>query len=820
MLLEPTPSSSGKGAEVLACHNLRASAGCDGSRRLQPVGRPGTVASGKWRPLIKATTATGGRHLIVVAGRELGFIDLDRRDDGQCRVETISTLEADVTCAVASSADTVVIMTTDGAYRIDFDHESSSWTSAGAMPSLPGIAIVADDVQEIETTVARRHLSGSYQGESRLSESDYRAVSSDIVGGYERLANEARAAGRLIQPVLAYYKLMDKNGNELFRSSPVLVSLPEGCQCYAPVSIGADDSRSVLQPYVLRARAYRLKVSVTGTVAAPWRSIIARADIMVSPQFHPLDYDEKAAYDMVYGSSAGDFLRISLPGANTGVSPLNVPGAKRMIVRAIERIDAIASCYGSVECPFGSADAAGVGVMISNGSPFSAKAEAKALKKALMAASGRKRTAAEALLMSPHRLSAKVVASASQASVWGDLEAVRFDGYPLTVFASSISAGKPWHAAVQIKFASGDETTVWQGDGTDGAPEMLSPVLTYPSPDAIEMYIILSVEGKTRTGRFRLTPDSEGLRSIYVHDSLAPFVLPEEAHVFVVPERIVKIHRFPENIAVADANAPTALKAVAVVTSGRINALVSGAHGSGSWDFGRARFYSLGSAGIHSIVVNAARDAMSVNRIDPRPVASRQAVAYAGSSIIAVAGGGLVKISGYKATTLFPDAPFSKIAWNGKKQELWCIDQSDVATVYCFDYGGRRFTADMNMSDMLSDGDGDVYAVCDGDLVDLCEEDVSGTTAIEWRARMSMPEKPAGAGRLVIDMCASSVDGVISVSHGHLKDAYGEILTLNINGTIHAPVCEPFTPLPVDNVDVMLKGVVSRDLVFRGITVG
>lgn len=111
-----------------------------------------------------------------------------------------------------------------------------------------------------------------------------------------------------------------------------------------------------------------------------------------------------------------------------------------------------------------------------------------------------------------HSFTAQCATTSGSTVVWGNITPIRINGYPLTAFAATTKDGQ-WRAATKITFANGDEAVVWQSSGSGGAPDMLSPFISYPAGDAVKM-TIYSESSRWKSREMCVTTDSLARRHI------------------------------------------------------------------------------------------------------------------------------------------------------------------------------------------------------------------------------------------------------------------------------------------------------------------
>ena len=775
-------------AGSISCHNLRPARMTDAipdtlpdraadTSCLRPVGTPVRVA-----PSARSIgfVADGNVH-VIINGLKVATIARSTRPQNPCH---IATLDSPMLCS-RIRGNKVTIYTSRGAFLLIYDPANGTWAVPGYPASLPPLAFGIQSSSAITATVPARTLSAATSLQ-HIADSDIRTLTSDLTAAYRSIAGNAAAGGYAMQPYLAFYRLVDHAGHTVFQSPVSLLSLPSGSQLTEQVSLKATDtSFSAVNSYSVTADVFRGCVRVTAADNSYWAAQIARVDVYVSPQLHP--YDPDADPDLHLGrNTAAGTIYISVPGAASGLTSLSSPSALSVIASLSDRTDTAFSLFSrvlSIDNPFDSERTVPIPAPVID---FSAQVATikKALRTSVIPASGMLRD-----ISSPHSFSPRAVCEASGAVLYGGITPLPFRGHHPVGFATA-TVNMPWRAAITTIFTDGTRITR-AASGSAYAPDTFNPLISYPSPAAVCMEIRMQRQGeKMRFISLPLQPLASGSASVYIHTSRLPFSIPECDDPFVVPADTVRPSPHLNLVGAAAVDSPEVISVAAMADSSDITSIVPARSSSGAWDYGRARFYTFGSGGIHSVTAAKSLSSLAVNNLDPRPVTSPMAVTLAdGGNVVAMAGSDLIEITRSKVSTLIPDFPYSFLGWNSRFRELWCFSpDSDTAAVLCYDFGKRLYTASVGETESVaSHGQYGMY-ISSPDGLYICGMNPTSPVDIRISRNMSV----AAGDCLTVPLSASSVtDGIVTLTHRHLSGFVSPLFSATFSGILRAPLRFP-----------------------------
>ena len=780
-------------SRALRCVNLRPSDSGDFLvPALPPV--PEAVPVG-WRPLT-TLSISGATRMLVANGTSIGLVS-------RGTVPNPIALDGTPLC-VTPTVDGVIVMTRRRPYRFHIDANSRLKLARHEI----GLAPVLETYDAGTVPVAFRStpLSHTYTSGEELSRADRSAIIASARNFY-------REATRRISvhwhPVLAYTRGVDSAGNEVFSTDPVLLSHPSGKK-FNPLLVLDSTDNSTVDELTVDVPTWGLRL-VAPDVQDYIDAGVANVEVYVSPLIHSVDIDAEPTVERPRRASVHSFCSVAL--APSVFAPASAGGSP----------SAIASLFASakdvcdyVNCIPTSSAASGVypAFAASLNDPSRELARLLAvIKKPVERASY-----VDAMLAAPHVFSASSVATSSGSFVWAGLEVERFTGWDPRSYAAAY-ADSAWHACVEVEFADGT-TVVKATEDSSRAPIALSPLLSYPAPDAVAMTFTVAVEGRgVASRRFPLSPDPTGRRSVFIDPSMEPVALTEQLEAYVIPAVADPVRiNFSETVAVGSVGAPLRLTASCRLTSGTVNAIAPMHFGQSSWDYGRTRFYVFTSRGIHMLSCDSSRKALSLSLIDNRIVNGSWAITDTEEGLAAIASGDVVLITGSNARTIARIPSARGLTWVHDDHELWCLTPEGVEVVaFCHDY--CKYTLPLVFESQ------NVSAGC---LIDQATKVVyragHGASAadvdVEWEGEL--PFHALLHGRLRVSALMSGTFSPMALSVSRLLD--GRMpptpdFTTSISGALRSPlIASPRLP-PAHAVAVSLRGKASSNSVFTKIVI-
>lgn len=689
-------------------------------------------------------------------------------------VTTIAAMVSAPECVIWID-DGLIVMPPEGVPR-RFVCDGGVWRETELFPKLPPLMIVRHDTGTATAAVAVSTLHTAYTTTSQhLSDSDRESVDKAMREAYIRLSDSALLRGHYIQPVVARYRLIGEEGRVLYTSAPVIVAPANGMQGVTATLRLTGQGFMTCGATQLSAIEFVPAIEHVSAPDATWRALVRSVELQVSPQLHP--YSATLPGDSSKsGASATELtMTVSLP----GVDPHRDTAAQGTRVAAC--VAAIIDNADSVLQPM---------------SPASdTQSELRRLREiASMRGGGvTADTSLAVSLAAPHTFTASAVARSGDLVAWGNLTVKPFEGYSLPEMSIAAAASQG-SVPTAVKVTMHDGSTVVRMAMLAGhASPQLSPLLTYPSADAVEMTLLAGDKALT----VPLTPTPCGRAAYYLNPALKPLTLDEERGGFVVPSASPRIRHYPSAVAVCPVDNPLAAIAVSHGDGTDISAVLAAPRHSNSFTVPSARFYLFGSGGISSMTLADNRRRVNLNLLDSRGVEGPHAVTPTDSGVAAIAGGALVSVTGTRPRTLLAHCRAKALGWSGRYGELWCTgapaaDTGDEALITSAD-GDVIYTRDgIGIAGCVSTGTGMMIVTTAGELLDTSEE-VDAVTCIKHVSSEAHRFEPGSRVTVVSEIYGEDVSGevTIGVSHGAPERAGACLRRLSIaGGDLNHPLCE------------------------------
>lgn len=680
-------------------------------------------------------------------------------------------------------------------------HEEVSGEAVG-MPyftTAPGIPCQA--------VVPSRLLSYAYSGAETVRQTDARNLTSDLVEAYRQIANQCAAAGNFLQPCMVRYRLLDRDGNEIFSSPHILVGSPTACGSH--VIEFADTQHKTTSPYTLSGTGTALTLHIPSAATGIFPRMTGRLEVAATPMLQPYQPGAPAHCSRKVNAHTDEFAVLHLPGASFGQYSPGSASAASMLSRMIsseghERILAV------ITDPFGRGSGHDFAIRSSGMSIEREISDMRAILDSSITAC----SPSQAMLRSPHRIDASVVASASGLTLAGGLGVRRFRGCELPVIATESSGADPWQAVVTVIFSDGSRLSM-PSEGQCGAPVKLSPVVTYPAPDVASIAIQLAVQGQPlRVISLPMSAEPSHRYSVYVAEDLKSPGWREVDGLLTVPPDIIAPLHLDGSVAVCAQGSLLHVHTVADIGAA-VNALQPAARALGAWDFGRVRFLCGGRGGIHALTVNSSRTSVAVNLLHPGAVDHAGAMTQAlDGEVAAIASGDLLTVHGSTVTTRISGLGSGCLGWHAPDRALWFVPEGEGETRVLFpEFGYAGYSAETHdIGRILTTARGAVIFGPEGILLPG-HPDADTDTPVEWHCIYPGPWK--GRLRLTVPIAASYFDGTVSLCHRHLEQDGATMAQFVVCGSIHSPLALSVTVPHCDALMLKITGSASSDFKLR-----
>jgi len=792
--------SFGKGASAT---NLRPAVAPDGNVVLRPVGSllSQPLLRG-YTPLASVGAPDGTIRVILVRERQLVACPLDIAEFGSLeQFSCISPLPGEFRSFLSAGSSSVNIFTSSGLVAVCIGADGRPvWSELSS--HYPAVSIMAEDASPLSRTVSARKLSMVYN-DGGLSAADARALVNDLSGAYLSLCDTARAAGLAIQPLLARYKLFDADGSLLFTSVPVLLTHSSGTQCAASQALFSPDRQSVAA-YSLSASTWRLRLWCEAAGEAIV-SAVSRAEIYVSPLFHPFNPDAAGNATLTRATSDSQpFAHVSLPVSG---SALSGAGGCSLLMQVLCRFDSLERLAAVIPHPFRSEAYSPANVSISFAAPDD---DIRRLASALAAPL----PAHSLITWDSAAVSAHLAAMASGVAAYAGFSLVASHPCSPAVAAAS-RFDSPYSLSVRVTLADG-RSVGFDNAGASGAFNSLGPLLFCYLPDAVSMQVQITAGDITRTSNLPLSPLPDGSASVFIAGKALPFTIPEGSPgLLSEPEPLVR--SFPQSIAFADAGAPGHILADAPIPGGEVMAVIPRMGSDQSWEFGRARFLLATRSAILSVAVDAARKKIAFRTLADTGIGRPDAIcALPSSSVFAVIRQRIVEITPTGRIRTFADnSAYIALAWDSVNDELWALRSDRTCDIFCSRFHWQRFTRDDCSVSGFRPFSGGLCAVSESldfvgiELPDRKTVEISGRCTTD-KHRLCTP------GQFIVNISGSGINASFDVwdcgISGHGK---WPLLSAAIRGDIHSPLRFNYIGRPARSLDLNLTASVNPDFTYH-----
>lgn len=560
----------------------------------------------------------------------------------------IATLPSTPLCA-AVLADVIIVMTNDGPFRLTRSADGK-WVPAGIFPGITAVSFAA-------------HSAGSYSADIPAGNVD--KLTDVYLAAYNDMAGRAAAAGLLVQPVLARYRLRDNAGRQLFLSQPVAVVPRAGAPLTEALTfnINYDNKDNAITDIAqLSLPAYSLQFSIADALDDVWADIVASLEIEITPQFHPIaSGDAQLSYNR-----EGTTVTLQHQGLMRRLNAANMAAAAA-------RFDSLATTVAVVPYPFRTAMTRNISVA----SPGSALSQADSLAAALA------RDVANDTHVAVPLFSATHCAVTPGAVAWGGIKNIHNPAPSPADFALSTN-NRRWSAVCKVTMANGD-CCISNHSGS-AAPETLSPLIAWPEAGVVQLDIALSIDGEASSKSLSLPmqTDPSGRISIHAATSAKPLSFTDTQIEIDPGDALASSVRNKCALAFASALDPLN-PGVTTATTAPITALSPAFNSGGAWDFGHGRFYAFTDVGVFLAVSDKNVSSASVSPICGAAIAAPTAVTVGddGRVFFLARGGNLMALSGSRVSLIDSDVPGDILIFSHYCRALISADSDDnIARIY------------------------------------------------------------------------------------------------------------------------------------------
>ena len=630
-----------KRVEIINLKNLRPEHDVDGRLVFKAVARAEKIDGEGWEPV---SEVDGEPVLAGEAQLKIGSQEFPTRG----RVRGV----------IACPDGSLVVDDGSGSHRRFERGDNRQWIDLGPEPEWPPVTITAKRHSVVEMTLAGMHFESLPSTGAVSDDGTLTRLAGMLSSAYSSAAGVARQRGVLIRPVIARATIFDRDGATLYRGPEVLV----GTECLGQYSDTVNlplggDGQSVSETKI-ELTAYKLHIKVNPMTCQGWVERAAMLVVEVSPQFHPWVAESggrrviSASVGRGTGQAGERRLTLSVPGAAMSLGPSRPERSTTLIEAMVSRFEKVKRVAARFQKPY----ERGVDEEITV-APYVGLAEevAEATRDFSDRVLNDGTEDGLGMMNAPNRFSARIYASDGTGTILaGDVEVNRFKGHVAAELAAAVDPSRSYKSVTSVIFRDGSVVSRVESGQCD-APTVLSPLVSYPSPDAVGLRIGVEYsDGSVQRWSYSLHPDPAGRISVGVDPTIAPVAgaVYDEPGGLPTDGSEDLIVRMKNRLAVVSACRPGVITAIAR-TEGSIKAIAGARTGGGSWEFGRSRFVVGTDRGMILGGVNERRDKLVLNHLNDRITSGRFGMTSDSDGVIYVIERGRVfRVSGSRTEEL------------------------------------------------------------------------------------------------------------------------------------------------------------------------
>lgn len=733
-----TPTADG----VVMCRNMRPA---DGTLdRLVPVDDMAAVASGlkEGRVLGVLDHSAFGTAAVVADGQAVKVIT-GIGDPSAENKTFLLPLKSAPLCFLHDRDGSGIVMTESGPWRLEWQRDAFELHDLTETPPETSVAIGA----EIPVTVGvpGATLKDDYtRSTSELSQTDSRALARALVKAYAVLVDKTSHAGYRVEPFLVRCRYQDAYGCDVYVSPAKLMLPPSGPALLDEQRCDVTEGRR--EAFSIAAQAFKTVVSTPDADEA-WAQRVATLVVEATPCL-PLVNVSALSVDNRLAIENGS-LRFFMPGASADMAPDTVCVVRRLEMM-LSRFETLATEVMRIDDPFGAGASQQKTLEVKTDSTevhSRTVAVLKTLSKLEKQRSTKRQQRIDRLVARislPHRFVASAGALNGSSALWTGITEIPSRGWSIDEWSLTTDNATAWQACVIVEMTDKSRRAVWSGQGAAGAPLTITPMLYYPSEEAVAFEIRVATAAGVAVWRSGLQALPGSGIAVARGFGLTPVALnyrPDEDFA-VAPHTLLPVHHRAMAVSVGADDLLSAAGAVEVAWAD-IKAATAATATTSAWDYSRNRFYLFGSGGIAMAVVNDSSAIVSVQSLSAKGVADARHIATdaSASGVTALAGGSLVRIKGSTVTDLggWLPAEVSALAFDGS--DLWITGENSEAYVRPGAAEGFHYLRDTPVLTDVYSAPGRPMLIVNshGELLDGSRRYVADKD-VEWSCRLSFPD--------------------------------------------------------------------------------
>ena len=810
-----------QGGKVIECRNLILRQGA-GGEWLGVAPRPVYVADGEFKPLATRYGRDGVAMTLWMrktAGGEDGLWSSIGTDSMEFTLVKMGVIAR---CAIATS-DGFIVMTDSGPLTLIEQEDDGTLAILEGLGTIPeGITLEGISMGELSASTVEQIMSGMdfSRGEPQMRRSDKKVLSENLAEAYNTLAATASVGGMWLQPVVARWHLITKNGNRVYSSEPIVVA-PEGWQCMGKYTVECErsDTTLTIPPINVTAKAFRLQVNISEESARQMVGAdIASVEVECTPQMHILDADGIASVKMMDSSGGTTKLTVMLPGAADRFT-----SRESVYARELEQVASVADdlmrMVAVLHYPIKTGNTImtpTIGDAVEEQQKMIAQAVSRRMKKGL--------SAEESLLYSvsrPHSFTARCATVSGRTVVWGDITPLLSTRLNVKqLFCDWIDGACEGF----VKVSRRDGGIYSREFRLDKTPQRWAPSVMIADREAVSISVYYRVTaGDVYSGELSLNRMPDCRHSGQVSTTLIGdcFAQTDEA-MPRVPKTMVEQIRRAGVIAVSDIENPLEVVAAAESCHSPIKALLPAVKSQSTWDFSRCHIYALTRSGVYAVNLNSARRVISSSLIDTRGVEDACQATRIDDGVVMIYGNRLLRLSASHAEDIGADFDFRQVAHESSNQRLWgvarygglmvCDSSLEYVSKVTMPFDVEQiYTANNRL--WLSDTDALYRLSTDEEL-----EQMRTMVPIKWRSNVELPRE--GRLRFVeVRISGSNLSAMLIVrERTEATDGRGkELMRVPIDGAVKSPIKRRISASCVPWIEVEIEGDVSTDFSFEDV---
>lgn len=536
---------------------------------------------------------------------------------------------------------------------------NGEWTLLDEEDQGPEANFGVSPVSMVGGTMEGLRLSRDYSThDTKLEVADAKRLYKNYLDAELRCRANSGALSKSIHPRIVRYKAVSAEGEILFIGAPALLFPTAGTIVNRRFSISGaripetEVWRDVWQPLLDLHQISGL-------------TDVDHLIIESTPQLDPAD--RGSLPDMIVGTAPDGTLQVNMQPAD-----YTAEAYRRYLTAAIGHLDSLLKPVCRIEKPF---SAPSVVVPEFSDDTSDINDEIRRLRKKIFSKPSESNHLKN-MLSSPNGLTFTAAAVNGEVTLAANPSVIRFKGFCPSDFAVS-STGGAWKGYCRVTFSDGT-SVVSHEEAAGNCPTALSPLLSYPSADAVSMTVAIAPAGGGGVWKreFPLKPTVSGNCSFYLAPSLETVDTTDMSADtdYIVPASTASPVAFPGVLLTFVSGISGGPVDIRRECDRTIQSIVACRAGSVGLEGRSRRYYAAGVNGTRLVTVDKSGKISSVLLVDNCPVVSPECVVALGDGEAAVLTSvGKLKFLRGNSVRKSVDAEGSALAFDPKHNELWVL---------------------------------------------------------------------------------------------------------------------------------------------------